>query len=230
MIQRFILQPTVPELRESELSAFVELYASICLENEWLAQKFLAHNKASIALVIPSNCCCNSEESARNSVKIYSHPPHRPCCPACPAQRGPSHCTAPFQGSTVSGKLTTNQPSMATGCQREERTPRTQRSENIWWPKHGAKSWELFSLWTQMCVSFPWNRSLFPLPSVWQLQPVCRMSARTGLLLFLSQSARLHPYVRFGLITFTVISSIDPLKLKGFKIFYNQVLISGLEF
>ena len=78
MIQRFILQPTVPELRESELSAFVELYASICLENEWLAQKFLAHNKASIALVIPSNCCCNSEESARNSVKIYSHPPHRP--------------------------------------------------------------------------------------------------------------------------------------------------------
>lgn len=77
MIQRFILRPTVPELRESELSAFVELYASICLENEWLAQRILAHNKASIPLVITSNCCCNSKTSARNSVKIYFHPPPR---------------------------------------------------------------------------------------------------------------------------------------------------------
>ena len=81
MIQRFILQPTVPELRETELSAFVELYASIFLENEWLAQKFLAHNKASIALVIPSNCCCNSKESARNSVKIYSPLPPQDTLP-----------------------------------------------------------------------------------------------------------------------------------------------------
>ena len=70
LIERFMLRPTVPEFRESELPAFVELYASICLENEWLAQKFLAHNKASIALVITINCCCNPKESARNSVKI----------------------------------------------------------------------------------------------------------------------------------------------------------------
>lgn len=78
LIQRFILRPTVPELRESELPAFAELHASICLENEWLGQKFLAHNKASIALVITINCCCNSKKSARNSVKIcFFFPPAR---------------------------------------------------------------------------------------------------------------------------------------------------------
>lgn len=71
LIQRFILRPTVHETGESVLAAFVGLCASICLENEWLAQQFLVHNKASVALAIISNYCCNSKESARNSVKIF---------------------------------------------------------------------------------------------------------------------------------------------------------------
>ena len=71
LIQRFILRPIIHETGESELAAFVGLCASICLENEWLAQQFLVHIKASVALVIISNYCCNCKESARNSVKIF---------------------------------------------------------------------------------------------------------------------------------------------------------------
>lgn len=77
LIQRFILRPTVHETGESELAAFVGLCASICLENEWLAQQFLVHNKASVALAIISNYCCNSKGSARNSVKIFFFSPTR---------------------------------------------------------------------------------------------------------------------------------------------------------
>ena len=94
---------------------------------------------------------------------------------------------------------------------REKSGPREHKEVKINDNSNMAPKAENFFPFGPKCVSFPWNRSSL-LPAVWRLQPVCRMSERTGLLLFLSQPARLQPYVTFGLMTFTVISSINPLK------------------
>ena len=90
-----------------------------------------------------------------------------------------------------------------TGGQREVRTLRIQRSENIRQLKYDTKNWELFfPLDVNVCVFSLENKITLTLPRVLRLQPVgCSavMTVNTGPLLSFSQSPWHHSYLRFGL-------------------------------